>query len=228
MKPLKILVIAAHPDDEVLGCGATIKKWTADGSQAYALILAQGITSRSGEADVREKLEALKNDSLEASRIVGYKTVLFEEFPDNRMDSVDLLDVIHKIEAYIEKMKPEIIFTHHHADLNIDHRITYEAVITACRPHAGSSVKSIYSFQIPSSTEWHFPYHKNAFSPNTFVDVTKTVQTKIAAFSRYKSEIRETPHPRSAEIIGTIAKQWGSVANMEYAEAFELIYAVVK
>ena len=227
----KILVIAAHPDDEILGSGATVKKWINSGTTAYALILAQGVTSRFSdvkgeEKEIQTKLNNLKKESNASADIIGFSELYFEDFPDNRMDSVDLLDVIQSIEKHVERIKPTIILTHHTGDLNIDHRVTFEAVITACRPLSGSSVKKLYSFQIPSSTEWHFPYHKNSFSPNTFIDVSSTIHSKIEAMKCYKSEMRKAPHPRSEDILMTIAGQWGSVANMEYAEAFELIYSI--
>ena len=227
--PQKILVVAAHPDDEILGCGASIKKWTVAGAEAYALILAQGIASRVSESSlsISEKISMLQSDSISAARIIGYNEVFFEQFPDNRMDSVDLLDVIQRVEKYIMKIKPTTILTHHNGDLNIDHQITYRSVVTACRPISDSTIKSIYSFQIPSSTEWSFPYHQSTFSPNTFVDVTETIFAKTEALACYKSEIREAPHPRSPEILEAIARQWGSVVNVNYAEALELIYTII-
>jgi LmbE family N-acetylglucosaminyl deacetylase len=141
--------------------------------------------------------------------------------PNNRLE---LLDVIKIVERYVEKIKPTVIFTHHRGDINIAHRITYQAVLTACRPLSGCSVKILYGFEIPSSTEWAFPHYANAFSPNVFVQVGDTIEAKIKAMHCYKSERREYPHPRSHEALRSIATKWGSVANLDRAEAFELIY----
>ena len=234
MKNKRVLVIAAHPDDEVLGCGGSIKKWKNnrmfEDSSYFSLILAEGLTSRvknRNEVPTTE-IETLRKNALEFASIIGYDEMFFEDFPDNRMDGVDLLDVIHKVSEYIKRLSPQIILTHHHGDLNVDHRITYQAVITACRPLAGSCVEAIYSFQIPSSTEWNFPYHKNLFSPNFFVDISTGIEAKLAAMVCYESEKRLPPHPRSEEILKATAMQWGSVVGLHYAEAFEIIYSIQK
>ena len=228
MDKSRILVVVAHPDDEILGCGATIRKCFehGDSGDLYALVLAEGITSRKEQANQNESVNTLRSNAVKAADIVGYKDIFFENFPDNRMDWIDLLDIVHKISEYVEDIKPRTIFTHHHGDLNVDHRQVYKAVITSCRPMQSSCVKEIYSFQIPSSTEWNFPYYRNSFSPNVFVNVEDTIEKKISAMACYESERREPPHPRSSESIRNVAAQWGSTVGLRYVEALETVYRI--
>ena len=222
----KILVVAAHPDDEILGLGGTIRKRVNNGDIAYCLILGEGITSRGNKREDISKdiVEGLHEDSIKSSKIVGYTDIHFELLPDNRFDSVDLLDIIKIIEKYVDKYKPNIVYTHHRGDRNIDHRITYEAVLTACRPVGEYIVKDIYTFETPSSTEWGF--NKNEFAPNVFEDITDTLDDKIKAMECYKTELREYPHPRSLKSLEIIASRWGTVISKKYVEAFELIRSV--
>ena len=224
-KESKIMVVAAHPDDEILGCGATVHKYTKNGVEAHALVLGTGVASRCEHniTDSINEIDNLRKDAKDSADIIGFKTISFEDFPDNKMDSVSLLDVVRKIEFYASKLKPSIILTHHHGDLNVDHRMTFNAVITAFRPLKGSSVNTILCFETPSSTEWNFPYYKNSYSPNVFIDIKNEINVKLKALECYKSEICQAPHPRSAESIQAIAQRWGNVAGFKYAEAFELI-----
>lgn len=223
MKEKKILVVAAHPDDEVLGCGGTIARHAKEGAQVYALILGEGITSRFEKRESglgSNKLKALKNFVAAAAKILKIKKAYTFDLPDNRFDSWELLDIIKLIEKVKDEVRPDAIYTHHRADLNIDHRITFEAVLTACRPLAGETVKKILSFEVPSSTEWSYPC---SFQPNMYVDISGTIKTKIAAMKAYKSEIRKWPHPRSEEAIMTLAKKRGCEAGLDLAESFELV-----
>jgi len=218
-----ILIVAAHPDDEVLGCGGTIAKLVKDGFEVYALILGEGITSRGKRRNIRNKMNdihRLREQAKKANNVLGVKNIFFDKFPDNRFDTVALLDIIKAIEHVIAQVKPGIIYTHYRKDLNIDHRITYNAVLTACRPIKGQTVKEIYSFEIPSSTEWNYPCN---FNPTLIEDIADTINAKIEAFKYYKTELRNFPHPRSEEVIKIIAKRWGSIARLNYAEVFEVV-----
>ncbi len=224
----KILVVAAHPDDELLGLGGTIRKKVNNGDEAYCIILGEGFTSRGNRREETsiDIVNDLHEDAIKASKVIGFKEIHFESLPDNRFDSVDLLDVIKIVEKYIGEYKPDVVYTHHNGDRNIDHRITYEAVLTACRPVGEYSVKDIYTFETPSSTEWGFAKGDNNFIPNVFEDVTKTLQYKLDAMKCYKTEIRDYPHPRSSEALEIIAARWGTVVGKKYVEAFNLIRSV--
>lgn len=222
----KILVVAAHPDDEILGCAGTVAKLVKDGSQVFVLILGEGITSRDEERDRRKRekeIEELKKEAKKANRILGVKKVFFFEFPDNRFDTIPLIDIAKAIEKTKKEIMPDIIFTHYEKDLNIDHQITYKAVIIATRPVKRGSVKEIYSFETPSSTEWSFPL---SFLPDTFFDISKTIDIKLRALKKYKSELRQYPHPRSIKGIELIAKHWGMKLGLKYAEVFKTIRTI--
>lgn len=219
----KILVVAAHPDDEVLGCSGTIAKRIREGSSASTLILGEGVTSRDGERKREERkkdIEKLRKNARRANSIIGIKDIALFDFPDNRFDTVALLDIVKIVERTIKDVKPNVIFTHHYNDLNIDHRVTFNAVMTACRPSKGQLVRQIYSFDVPSSTDWNYP---STFNPNVFVDIRSTINKKIRAMSCYKSEMRPFPHPRSPEAIRTFGKYWGTRVGLICAEAFEAV-----
>ena len=199
------LIVASHPDDEILGCGAVISQ----SSDTVNLLLLGG-----------GRDNTILNSTHEAAEIVGIGEISCLGFPDQKYDAVPFLDIIVGIEECIEKYQPDIIYTHHRLDLNKDHRIAYNAVITACRPLPGMGVKTIYSFETISSTEWSYPY---AFSPNVFVDVTNSIRAKTKAMQFYGPELREDPHPRSTRGIITLAQYRGQQVGYEFAEAFELV-----
>ena len=225
---MKALVIAAHPDDEVLGCGGTIARRVQEGWHIDLLFLSSGVGSRSsknGRADVVERRDRLKSAE-QAAEVLGADKLTILDHPDNRFDSIDLLDLIKEIDSVGRQQRPEVIFTHHTGDLNIDHAITARAVLTAFRPLPGCFVRKIYAFEIPSSTEWFFGSGPTIFRPNTFVDITDQFDRKIEALKCYGSELRNFPHPRSIEGVESIAKKWGSTVGCERVEAFELIWSV--
>lgn len=218
---MKILVVAAHPDDEVLGCGGTIARHVSEGDEVYCLILGDGITARNlDKKEADKQLKQLKEHSKKSAKILGIKQIYFNGFKDLYFDTIPLLEVVKCVEKYKNQIRPDIIYTHHYGDLNIDHQITYKAALTATRPMEGETVKKIYSFEIPSSTEWAF---NNTFKPNVFVDVSNTMWKKIEAFQCYTSEIRESPHPRSVISLKNMAYRWGGIVNLWYVEAFELV-----
>jgi N-acetylglucosamine malate deacetylase 1 len=217
---MNILVIAAHADDEVLGCGATIAKYKDQGAIVNVALLADGVSSRYTEnTSSDDDLRIRNNAARDANKILGVDQVLLGEFPDNRMDSIDLLDVVQYVEGLINEFRPDVILTHHSNDLNIDHCIVSQAVITACRPQNNCPVKSILFFEVPSSTEWQIN-SLDVFSPNFFEDVTNYMYKKTKALESYAMEMREWPHPRSMEGVTHLAKWRGATIGVDTAEAF--------
>lgn len=224
-----ILVVAAHPDDEVLGCGATLAAIAAAGSAKIHIgILGEGISSRYAQREQAPKsdLQRLQSHARQANAHWKARTVEFGNLPDNRFDEVPLLEIVKQVERWVEAWKPEVIYTHHPGDLNIDHSLTFRAVLTATRPMAGAPVKELYAFEVPSSTEWAFRRVEPPFRPNVFVDISKTLETKVKALKCYEGEVREFPHPRSPEALRALARRWGSAVGVQHAEAFELIRSV--
>ncbi len=214
---MNILVIAAHADDEVLGCGGTIAKYKDQGATVNVALLADGVSSRSNSSD--DDLRIRNNAARDANKILGVDQVLLGEFPDNRMDSIDLLHIVQHVEGLINEFKPDVILTHHSNDLNIDHCIVNQAVSTACRPQNNCPVKSILFFEVPSSTEWQIN-SLDAFSPNFFEDVTDYMHKKIKALEIYSMEMREWPHPRSIKGVTHLAKWRGATIGVDTAETF--------
>ena len=221
----RILVVAAHPDDEVLGCGATIARMAAEGSHVAIAILGEGITSRYADrvAAPPELLTQLRRDGEKAANLLGAAEVSFHELPDNRFDTMPMLDVVKLVEGLVERIAPREIYTHHPGDLNVDHGIVHRAVLTATRPTYEGDVRRILTFEVPSSTDWAFRQVMPEFCPNVFVDVTMTIERKLEAMRAYESEARPFPHPRSDEALLALARMRGSSVGFEAAEAFQLV-----
>jgi LmbE family N-acetylglucosaminyl deacetylase len=223
-----ILVVAAHPDDEILGCGGTMTRLAREGHEVRIAIVAEGMSSRYAhreDAD-QQQMQHLHARAQQAADMVGAKELVLCKLPDNRLDTVPLLDVVKTVENLVARFRPEIIYTHHPGDLNVDHGVVHRAVLTATRPMAGQCVRDVYAFDVPSSTEWAFQSFGPSFRANVFVDIADSLETKIAAMGCYDTEIRSFPHPRSAEALRAIATRWGSVVGLEAVEAFELIRSV--
>lgn len=220
-----VLVVAAHADDEALGCGGTIARLARAGRPVHVLLLADGETSRleSGAPASGAGLIAERNSAArQASEVLGCSSVEVLAFPDNRLDHETLLDIIKPIEAALARHRPETVFTHHVGDVNVDHSRVHQAVIAATRPQPGRSVKELLFFEVPSSTEWQPPGSASAFTPNYFVDISTTLATKLAALQKYEREMRPFPHPRSAKAVTALAHWRGASAGLEAAEAFML------
>ncbi len=218
-----VLILAAHPDDEVLGCGGTIAKMADQGALVHVAFLADGVSSREGEATLSSpELSARRAAAQDACDILGVRSVVFGNFPDNRMDTVPLLDIVQVLEALIAEHRPETVFTHHAGDLNIDHQRLHEAVATACRPQRGHPVKTLLCFEVPSSTEWQLPGSAPAFVPNWFVDISATIERKMSALETYAAELRAWPHPRSRQGVEHLARWRGATVGVGAAEAFVL------
>jgi LmbE family N-acetylglucosaminyl deacetylase len=224
-----ILVIAAHPDDEVLGCGGAIARFANESAAVHIAILGEGVTSRfaAREQADRPALDALHARSRQVAERLGAKSVSLFNLPDNRFDTLPLLEIVKIIEGLVDRLRPTTVFTQHGGDLNIDHVQTYRATLTAARPVPGCPVRRVLAYEVPSSTEWAFASFEPDFRPNVFVDISSTLDRKIAAMQAYESEARPFPHPRSPEALRAIAQRWGSVAGLPAAEAFTLIRDVV-
>ena len=228
LKNKKILVVVAHPDDELLGCGATMHKLIQEfNCTIRAIILGEGITSRSNKRDAekwKQELKFHKDNIHTAAKHIGYHSVGMYDFPDNRFDTIALLDIVKIIEKEKEEFNPEIIFTHHGGDLNIDHQRTFEAVLTASRPLPGENVKGIITFETPSGTEWRASSDPRHFIPNLFIESSgKNLEAKVSGMESYEFEKREYPHPRSPEALKILAQRYGVMMGGVMYEAFQII-----
>ena len=216
-----ILVVAAHPDDEVLGCGGYIANQVRSGDEVFVTFLSDGVTSRRGNLGLQE-IESRRNAARLASKVLGASDVSFGDFPDNKLDASPLLEVIKSIEAVVERVRPQIVLTHFGGDLNIDHRIVNQAVLTACRPTVDQVVKQIMFFEVSSSTEWQVPTEGEAFVPNWFEDISQTLELKVKALMMYEHELRDWPHPRSVKAVEHLVHWRGASCGVDAAEAFVL------
>lgn len=230
-KNKKIMIVVAHPDDELLGLGATMHKMIKEENiKTHVVILGEGITSRSEDRDVEKwktELEIHTKNIHSAQEAIGYHSVSIYNFPDNRFDTIALLDIIKVIENEKKNFQPEIIFTHHGGDVNIDHQRTFEAVMTACRPIKNEIVNTIVTFETPSGTEWRASTDPRHFVPNLFFSVVQSdLDAKIKGMESYEFEKREYPHPRSPEALKIQAQKWGISIGCDFAEAFCLVRSI--
>ncbi|MBL7979739.1 MAG: PIG-L family deacetylase [Bacteroidetes Order II. Incertae sedis bacterium] len=225
---MNILVIAAHPDDEVLGCGGTIARHIANGHTVHVCILGEGATSRFDrrEEAPRQLVDFLATASQKAANLLGVRSVQALQLPDQRFDTLPFLDMVKLLTSVIEEKKPEVVYTQHGGDLNLDHTITFRATLTACRPLQGCPVRALYAYEVPSSTEYAFGKFSPIFQPDTFVDISTFLAGKIAAMQCYAPEMRPFPHPRSEEVLRSIATRWGSQVGLVAAEAFQTIFRI--
>lgn len=231
-KDKRILVVVAHPDDEVLGLGATMNHLIRNyNCTVRAVILGEGITSRADERDVSQwnrELNIHRSNIHSAQKSIGYESVGIYDFPDNRFDTVPLLDLIKVVEKEKMEFQPEVIFTHHGGDVNVDHQRTFDAVITACRPMANEDVKTIITFETMSGTEWRASSDPKHFVPNFFVEISEqALEAKINAMEAYEFERRSYPHPRSPEALKIRAQMWGVANGLDLAEAFQIIRQIM-
>lgn len=224
---MSILVVGAHPDDEVLGAGGTIARARSAGIDVSVLLLGDGATSRAASpseadpADVEERRLA----SIDAAARLGVAEPTLAGFPDNRFDGLDLLELVKAIEAVVSTVRPTTVLTHHVGDLNVDHQLTARAVLTATRPQPGCSVRHVLSFEVVSATNWSFG-SASSFEPSVFVDIGATLGSKLEALEAYAGEMRPAPHARSVEAVKALAAYRGSTVGVDAAEAFQLIRSI--
>jgi len=219
---MSTLVIVAHPDDEVLGCGGYILKKSKE-EKIHLLIMSDGESSRDYAKDLilKNKIKNRKMAAEKAAKILGIKKIFFSKFRDNQMDTEPFLKLVKRIEYIISITKPKTILTHYYGDLNIDHQLVSKATITATRPTTECSVKKILMFSIPSSTEWNFA--DNKFKPNWYEDITNFSDSKIKALKCYNKELRKKPHPRSLDGIENLDALNGHKVGVKKAETFVLL-----
>lgn len=219
-----VLVVAAHPDDEVLGVGGTMLKHVNEGDRVHILLLGDGESAR----DLKGNIKKRANQANRVAEKVGAKNLFLEKLPDNQFDSLSLLQITKTVEKYLFKIKPSILYTHFANDLNIDHRLTFQAVITACRPQPDFFVRYIFSFEVLSSSEWQYKKGAQLFAPTHYNDVTRFIDKKMSLMKIYKNELRPFPHPRSLLGIKTQAQYRGMEVGLDFAEAFELVRSIKK
>jgi LmbE family N-acetylglucosaminyl deacetylase len=215
-----ILIIAAHSDDEVLGCGGTIARHVDEGDIVNVIFISDGVGSRTNLT--QKSLFDRENAALNAKNILGISNIKYLGFPDNKLDSIPILEIIKELEIAINIFQPNIIYTHHYGDLNVDHRLTHQAVLTACRPFPESLITKIYTFEVMSSTDWALT-GSFQFIPNTYINITNYIEKKKQALLAYSLEMRNSPNSRSISHIVALSVHRGNIVGFEYAEAFVLI-----
>ncbi len=224
--PKQVLVIAAHPDDEVLGLGGTMADHVRQKDRVAVLIVSDGVSARHNETELQ------KVATREACNTLGVQDVHFGDLPDQRLDSLPLLEVIKPISELVKSIRPHIVYTHHRGDANQDHRAVFAATLVAVRPVGDNPVERVLGYEVASSTEWGPPFVEWAFLPNVFVDISLTLDVKLKALEAYgktfQSEIKPFPHPRSAEAVRIYAQQRGIAVGLQAAEAFVLIRELMR
>jgi LmbE family N-acetylglucosaminyl deacetylase len=220
---MKVLAVVAHPDDELIGMGGTLLKHKATGDEIFIHILTDGHSSRLEQKTSNKYLEETVKRRIDSANNVaeqiGVSDLLIDRFDDQMLDSYPLIEVIRAVEKFGNKIFPNVVYTHFGGDLNIDHRITNSAVLTAFRPGSGVFPEQIFCAETLSSTEWGV----TSFHPNCFVDITEFIDKKLTLLTNYKSEFKNYPHPLSLENINNTGKKWGGYINVQFAEAFQLI-----
>lgn len=222
---MNVLCVVSHPDDEVLAVGGTLARHAAGGDDVAVLILSDGVASRHETItpEVEAKIERRRDRARQAADRLGVESVEFHTFPDNAFDTVPLLDIIQRIETTVVEVEPEVVYTHHYGDLNVDHELTCRATMTATRPLADSGVNRVLAGETLSATEWSAPSPDKAFQPTTFVDIADHLEAKLGTLKVYEGELREPPHPRTVDTVRNNARVWGAKAGFDAAEPFEVL-----
>jgi len=216
---MKILVVSAHPDDEILGVGGTVATHVDRGDDVTLAVMCEGVSIR---YDPKRHDEVVRQ-AHEAASILGVTDLVLKNLPDQRLDTIPLGEVIGKVEELVRDRRPEIVYTHFGGDINRDHQIIAEAVLVATRPYAAPFVREILMFETPSSTEWGSSQLLPAFDPSVFIDISAVIDRKVEAFLCYSAEVVDYPHPRSDRALRARAQFWGNRVNMDMAEAFTVV-----
>jgi N-acetylglucosamine malate deacetylase 1 len=229
--PLTVLAVFAHPDDEVLACGAVLARYAREGHRVVTAILGEGLTSRADSREealatdgMGERLDELREDVEQAGRELGVAETRCLDLPDNRFDTLARLDVVKLVEELKAEFDPDVVFTHHAGDVNVDHGVTAAAVMTAFRSLPDERPRTLLAGEVLSSTDYSIGWPGRAFEPTVWVPVSEEdVRRKVRALEAYGSEVRAFPHPRSAEAIEAAARVRGVQCGTEWAEAFRLL-----
>lgn len=229
--PRRLLVVCAHPDDEVLGCGGTVRRRVDEGWDAACVILTGGVGGRHGadEVETVAALQAsLRQEAAAAHEVLGFGRVELLGFPDNRLDLVSRMDLARALKPLVAELRPDVILTHHPGDYNWDHTRTFDAVMMAARPDPSEHAPSeLYTFEVNSSTERACQSADRVFMPNTWVDIERTIERKKEALRCYASELRPYPHPRSETALDALSRKRGTEVGLAHAEAFHLVRRVM-
>lgn len=219
---MKVMVIAPHPDDEVLGCGGTIAKHASAKDEVHLCIVTEAYQPEWPEDEIKKR----KEEVLRVNRILGIRETHFLGFPTVKLDTIPQKELNDAITRIVDKVKPDMVYIPHRGDVNKDHRLVFDAAMVAARPKRTSTIKKVLSYETLSETEWGAPFAEDTFIPNVFVDISGTLPVKLKAMAEYRLELKQYPHPRSLEAISALAKLRGSSLGVEAAEAFMLIREV--
>jgi N-acetylglucosamine malate deacetylase 1 len=219
MMPRQILVIAAHPDDEVLGCGGTIARHVAEGDSVSVAVVTRGAP----EVFPPSQVEQVRRELAAAHQVLDIPTVHFLDLPAPKLDTIPQYKIAGAIQELVQRVQPEIVYMPHHGDLHGDHRAVFHATLVATRPIQSWRVKRLLSYETLSETEWASPFADQVFIPTVFVDIHSYLDRKLRAMECYASQLKEPPHPRSLRGLTALAQLRGAAAGLDAAEAFCLV-----
>lgn len=217
----KILAIATHPDDEILGMGGTLKKHINNNNEVYVCIVTSTWKPKWGEKDNKRR----KEESCKVGEFLGVKNLFRLDYPTIKLDTVPINELIYSIEKIVSEVRPHTVYTNYKNDLNADHGVVFQAVSVATRPISG--IKKLLAAETPSETDLALPLLGNAFQPNFYIDISNELEDKIKAAKMYKSEMKTFPHLRSEEVIRAMAIKRGAEVNLKAAEAFVLLRYII-
>jgi len=216
---LRVLAIAAHPDDETIGAGGVIARHVAQGDEVYWCIVTQGYSPPWSE----ETLAEARSQVDEVQEVLGFREVFLLGFPTVKLNTVPYIDLCSALQQVVDQVQPEIVYTTPRDDINQDHRIVYEATLVAARPLPGSSVRRLLCYEISTTARFGLPAGSTGFAPNVFVDISRYLEKKLEAIRCYRTELREYPHPRSVKGLRLLAEERGLSVGLQAAECFQLV-----
>ncbi len=216
---MRVLAIAAHPDDETIGAGGVIARHVAHGDEVYWCIVTQGYSPPWSE----ETLAEARSQVDEVQEVLGFREVFLLGFPTVKLNTVPYIDLCSALQQVVDQVQPEIVYTTPRDDINQDHRIVYEATLVAARPLPSSSVRRLLCYEISTTARFGLPAGSTGFAPNVFVDISRYLEKKLEAIRCYRTELREYPHPRSVKGLRLLAEERGLSVGLQAAECFQLV-----